>query len=481
MSIRKTLLLLMAIFTMAAVSAQNVRFDQQPEGKALRRKMNVQFVDGDGQNTLLMEYTGRLKNKMSLVSYNNAQKELARVDMGKSDDTRFYGGFINGEYADLLEANYSETGMRVVRDRRNKETLVAEGEPLVLVEYNGEKQDDFGIAVAPSPNQQLLACAFVAERQLIGTQITVGLYNHELEEYWKMQLGDINFNSISVTDDGDVVLYSFNTNGTCNFTVVDGEKKESYTFTIESDATVRERELVYFGNGKIVVASTVSMAHSGRLPEGSDIDRLDISCYNIKNGEVTTQSHTFTDQEILRMANEKETKKVRQKWIHFGQIAQTLSDKNGGYVVLDETWSVSLNGVKTEQHRCGMMVVRVSANGEIEWVRTKRMITNTSWDDREFLGYRWRTFGDGIALVMTDHKWNASAPEEKQAKPMAPLKEDANLTVWTINSSGEENFSHLFVDNKAMYGAMHYIGNGRYEVLLCGKNKGQFVLISPER
>ena len=76
----------------------------------------------------------------------------------------------------------------------------------MLGEYAGEKGDDFGFGIATSPNQQLLAGVFVARRKLQGTNVKVGLYSRELEEYWTMPTSCTKFNNVYVTDDGDVLL-----------------------------------------------------------------------------------------------------------------------------------------------------------------------------------------------------------------------------------------------------------------------------------
>lgn len=466
----------------ATLTAQTVSFDLQPVGKGTVTTDDPLYIGCDNQRIFLIERAGRMTKRFSLVSYGFDQQELARVELGTDKETSSYGGYINGQHIDLLQAAYpSDHEMRIYRDRRNLSTLQPEGEPLVLGEYSGEKDDEFGFGIATSPNQKLLAGIFVAHRKLQGTEVKVGLYSRELEEYWTMPTNRTSFNSVTVTDEGDVLLYSLYHNGKCSFNILDGEHNENVEFTLPTDGHVIERELVRYGNGKIILALTVRGKDETFMPEGSNIDRVDVYCYDIAKKHISVEHHPFTDQEVYYLTNTKEGKSLRNHWVQFGQLAQTFSDNDGGYIMVDQAWSVSVNGTKTEWHRSGMMVIRVDVNGKILWTRTHRFCATTSWGNRQTLTHRWAATPTGVMLAWVDHEQNITCAPEKPYKLFKPSRTKGTLNVWTLTPSGKETQSYTPVGHMVLTGAAHRLDTpGKYIALLSSMRKGQLALITIE-
>lgn len=476
------LYLLITLSLPATVAAQTVTFDLQPVGKGTVNTDDPLYIGCDSQRIFLVERTGRLSKRFSLVEYSFDQQELARVELGNEKETRPYGGFINGTHVDLLQVAYpSDYEMRIYRDRRNLATLQPEGDSVVLGEYAGEKGDDFGFGIATSPNQQLLAGVFVARRKLQGTNVKVGLYSRELEEYWTMPTSCTKFNNVYVTDDGDVLLYSLYNNGVCNFTVLDGEHSEKVEFKIPTEPLIMERELVRYGNGKIILAVTVREENHTLMPEGANIDRVDIYCYDIAKKRLNVEHHPFTDQEVHRLNNTKEGKALRHRWVQFGQLQQTFADSEGGYVTIDQAWSVSVNGTKTEWHRSGMMVLRVDTDGKILWTRSHRFNAATAWNNRTALAHRWIATPSGILLAWVDHSKNATLPEEAPYKVYKPSRAKGNLNVWTLSRDGKENLNYIPVNHMTLTGAVHQHSTaGKYVAILGSMNKGQLAIFTVE-
>lgn len=491
---KRSLIFLFALFVGVAVMAQSVSFDLKPEGKGTARDDTPQFIGCDGQRIVLVESSGRLARNLSLAAYSVDQQELARVELGKQKEINSYGGFINGQHVDLLMASFpedSKTGrisMNVYRDRRSLATLAREGDTMPLGSYVGEKGDDFGFGIASSPNGQLLAGVFVANYKGQGSEVKVGLYNRELEEYWTMTLQHANFNSISVSDDGDILLYTlgevnrhifFGYDGECHFTIVDGEHIKSADFRLDSVNKIYGCEFVRYGNGKIIVAAVVREEDYSVMPIGSNVDRVDIYCYDVDKHRLTAERRTFTDQEVHRLTNEKEGKSPKHHWVQFGQIAQTLSDKSGGYVVIDQMWSVSVNGAKTEQHRSGIMVMRIDENGKIMWTRARRFVAGTSWNERHFLTHRWTYTPDGIVLAWVDNAANMEYPPEKPFKEYKPTRTKNTLNVWTLTPDGKEGRGAATAGYGCLMGAVHRLDTpGKYVALLSVKRKGQLAFIT---
>ena len=484
---KQHLFLLATLFAVLSLPAQTISFDLQPEGKGTNKDLSPQFIGCDGQRIVLVESTGLLQNHLSLVAYGLDQKELARTELGTDKESRTYGGFINGQHIDLLRADFKDddltgtTSMTVYRDRRNLSTLQPAGDTLLLGSFTADKGDDLGFGIAVSPNGELLAGVFVARRKALGTEVKVGLYNHELEEYWLMPVNEFNFNEMSVTDEGDVILYRLSEK--CFFTLIDGEHAKTAEFTLSPDEGTKivEREFVRYGNDKILVAASVREENHTFMPEGANIDRVDIHCFNIKDNSHKVERHPFTDQECHRLCNTKEGKSPRHHWVQFGQLTQTLADKEGAYVMVDQTWSVSVNGIKTEWHRAGMMVMRVDENGRILWTRTQRLSASTTWEARSLINHRWVSFPDGIMIAWVDHAGNITTPLEKPFKEYKPSRTKGVLNVWTLSPSGKETRSYTQTEHYSLTGTPHQMEKpGKYACLLSSMRKGRVAFIEVE-
>lgn len=476
---RQALLVFFTLAVSLTAMSQTISIDLKEAGKSVSTA-NAQFIGSTDDRVYLVEGRGMMKYKFSLVSYDYDRKEQARVDLGSGNDVRPYGGFINGQHIDLLEVAYPENGMRVYRNRHSLATLEPEGDTLVLGNYSGQKNDEFNFAIAASPNGQLLAAVFVAQYKGQGTDVKVGLYNHELEEYWTLPVTDANFNSMAVTDDGDVILYALGSNGKCHFTVVDGEHADNIEFTTapDGDAKILDRAFLRYGNGKILVAAGVREENYTIMPNGTNIDRVDIYCYDIAKRQVNVVRHPLTDQETQRINNSREGGKVYRHWIQYGQIAQTLADKDGAYVMIEHAWTVTQNGMPSEYHMLGMMLMRVDAEGNIKWTRTKRFeaMANHTW--RSLIIQRWRTTPDGIVLAWADNAKNVASPVDKPCRKFKPSLSKSVLNVWTITPDGKESRSYTPIGRLALHGSLHPMDTpGKYFAFLRLPRKEQWAVI----
>lgn len=476
------------IFMCLTAGAQSITFDLKPEGKGATNDDAPLFIGCDDQRIVLIESTGLLSRTLSLAAYSLDQQELGRVELGKQKDLSAFGGYINGQHIDLIHAvfpNDAKTGqmfMRTYRNRHSLTTLQTEGDTMMLCKYDGEKGDWFGCGVVPSPDGKLLAGVYSANYKGQGSEVKVCLYSRELEEYWTMTAPGSFYGAVRVTDEGDVILYSFGDDGQCRFSILDGERIENAEFKLNTENRIIERELVRYGAGKIIVAAAVREEDHTIMPIGSNIDRVDIYCYDIAKKRLDVERHNFTDLEVNRLSNEKDGNKPRHHWVQFGQIAQTLADKDGGYVVIDQKWSVSVNGTPTEQHRRGMLVMRIDANGKILWTRTQRFSATARWLDRGLLAHRWSCTPDGIVLTWVDNAGNAALPAEKPFKEYKTGKSKTTLNVWMLTPSGDEMRGSTPVGTKCLIGGAHKLDkDGQYVALMRSGRKGQLAFITIEK
>lgn len=479
---KKTLLPLFATLLLATgLQAQTIAFDQMPEAKGVVKNSIPLYIGSDGENVVFIQRSGRLKNRLELVKYDLSLKEQCRAGLDGGEDYRCYGGYINGGHIDLLYSTFIGEGMRVYRDRRSLATLAPEGEPLMLADYSGEKGDRFYFGNAVSPNGKLLAGVFVADRTAQGTEVKVGLYDHQLEAYWTQNCSRSNFDNVYVSDEGDVILYSFGSKGDCRFTILDGEEIHNVEFQLPEGDLVLQRALLRYGNGNILLATAVRHENHVVMPVGSNIDGIDIYCYNIAGKKLTVQHHPFTMHEVNRLCNDKEDRDQRHMWVQFGQICQRIADSDGAYLMIDQTWTTSMNGVPTGEQRMGMMVMRVDPNGKILWTTAKRTTTSITWKERDYLDYKWLPTPTGVMLAWTDHIANVSFPPSKPVKLFIPFKNKAALNVWTLTHDGKEDQSFIELSRQTMAGPAHSLdAPGEYILLLTSGNRQQLTKVKLE-
>lgn len=478
---KQTLFLFAALLMGITATAQEVSFDLKGEAKLNPRSSTSQFIGNTADRVYFVERTGRMKDHISLAAYSLDLVEQSRVELGREKDFDSYGGFVNGQNIDLLQVSYADNGMHVYRNRRSLSTLSPEGDTLTLAQYSGQKDDEFGFHIATSPNGQLLAGLFMAHRVLQGNEIRVGLYDRQLEEYWSMAVEQATFNAMSVTDEGEIVLYTLGSKGECHFTIVDGEnvKHADFSITVKDKALILEKQFVRYGDGKIVMAVTVREENRVIMPQGTNIDAIYIYCYDMAKKHLSVEQHSFTDEENHRLCNTKEGKKPSDRWIPFGEISQTLADKDGGYVIVSDTWTLSMNGMKSQYNRCGIMVMRVDANGKIMWTNTRRYMGSANWNDRDYLTHRWVSTPNGIMLAWVDNIKNINIPNDKEYKSFTPGKNKTVLQVWTLNAAGKESVTYIASGNMCLYGAAHRSGTpGKYIALLNTNRKSQLAFLT---
>ncbi|MBR1834554.1 MAG: hypothetical protein IJ785_03510 [Bacteroidales bacterium] len=487
------LLLVLGLLFAEGGRAQSISFDPLPTVKGITKKGIPQFIGSDSLGTVLVQYGGRLKNRMELVCYDGEMKEQATVPLQNTGDVSCYGGYINGPHIDLLQVAISDTALSVYRDRRDRTSLNPVGGPAMLAHYPGQKGDEFAFGMGVSADGKLLAGVAVANRGVQGTEVKVGLYDHELKPYWTHNCSEAVFSNVYVTDSGDVVLYTLGrltTTGRrrgrtvtddniARFTIVDGTQELHVEFALPESDLIMDKALLRYGDGNILIAAAVRKENHSVMPIGSNVDAINIYCYNIASQKLTVEQHPFTLYEVNRLTNEKETSKQRHFWVQFGQISQCIADADGAYLMVDQQWRTTLNNVPVAQQRMGMMVMRVDRNGKVKWTTVRRFNGNTSWDQRDYLDHRWMATPTGIMLAWVDHISNIGFPLTKPYKIFTPFKSKGTLNVWTLGPDGKEDISFLEVSRSALAGSTHRLEEpGHYVVLLSSGNKQQLVKIA---
>lgn len=477
-AMRRMILTAAAVIMAIGAGAQNVEATFGAEGKMLGHSNEPQLIGYTDGSVVMTDVQSR---KLVLASYDIDQNEKARVELGSSKEVECYGGFVNGDNVDLLLVNNGDGMMRVWRERRSLSTLQPVGDPSTLVDLKGEKKDKFYFTLGTSPSQELLAGVSVAARKGLDPEMRVSLYSRQLEAYWHMPISAVAFNQILVNDSGEVVLghCTLDQRKACTFTVLDGENEKHFGFRLDSEIWPTEVSMVRYDNNKLILAVAVCEGHKVIMPLGSNINRIDFYCYDVEKDKLSITSHHISDLDASRLCGRKEGKAPNNNWVQFGNIVQSIADGQGAYLMLDQTWTVTRNDIPVEQNRVGMMVIRINADGKVQWTKSIRMGSRSSWGGRGMIAYRWRSTADGIALALAQHAKNASLTPDQPVKTFRIFKDKAILNVYTLNPKGELNRTDYNIGKQAIVGAARTVDSHNLMLfLIASANKGQFANIT---
>ena len=454
------------------MAAQVAEIESFPQGKAAAKTYEPQFIGSDGQQVWMIEMTGRMKNKPELVCYTMDQKETGRVRLTDDKETKCYGGYLNNGKVDLLMAQWEGENMKVYRDRRDAATLQSVGETLVLADYKGTKGDQMAFAIGMSANKELLAGVYIIGREGQGVELQVGLYNRELEEYWKMDARCRKLDFIHVTDSGEVLIGGY-VSGKYAVSVLDGEDEDQYSF--EMADKMNEMALARYAKGKIYFVG----AHSAREKYELQpmVDYVASICYDTKSREVAVERHTINKVEYNRLNNFKDDAKVKKDdyRVVFFSLNQVMPVEDGCYAMFDQTWRVTVDGVPSTRNRLGMMVARIDNDGKFEWVKTFRISNVCKWTDKEHAGYRWEKTAKGLMLLWSETKSKKEIPEDAPVKDYSVSSSSGMLTAALIDRNGDIVRQHFEIPSKqSLLGHPFRLDNGDFLLIIRGVSRGYY-------
>ena len=471
-----TLIVMIALAAASQAQTQPAQIETFPQGKAATQSYMPRFIGNSGDTVFFVEASGRMKNKLDLVAYTMEQQELARIRLTDDKEVNCYGGYVNGGFVDLLMTHQADHAMRVYRDRRDVRTLQPAGDALVLADHNG-KNEQYGFTIATSANGELLAGIFVTAQQGMKPDIRVGLYSRELEEYWKMSANATAVKNIFVSDSGEVLLGSVGDKA-YNVEVLDGEKSNSYR--IKTEATIiGESTIARYAKGNIYIVAANSKHDNNYF--GLRTDHIYCICYDTRRNISSVDRHYFDKVEYNRLNNLKDDQKVKHDdfCMFFLSINQSLPDANGCYVMIDQTWTVRVDGTPSTQNRNGMMVARIDDDGRFRWVNTFRISNITKWATKQQAGYRWERTAKGPMLIWTETKSKNEIPEGTPVKDFHANNNAGMLSVMLIDANGNSERQHFDIPSKqALLGHPYRIGNDEFLLIVRGTSRGHFAKLT---
>lgn len=484
--VKAILLTVIAVMACGMLRAQVGDLQEYAQCRVSARDFDANFIGCDGSVVVYVEdVSTRKTRKYDLVSYTMDRVEKVRVTIieGKGDERRCYGGFINGHYVDLLMADWKGEDMTLYRDRRDLHSLQPVGDRLTLADYKGTSGDEMGFRLSSSPNQQLLALMYYVGRETQPTEVQVGLYSRELEEYWKVDTKVRNTSLFYLTDSGEVSLGGMTGQG-CKIAILDGESEVEYVIPgDEMPGNSPEMSLARIANGKIYIVGTQRAQGKDYVPglNGTQVNKVFSVCYDTKRKHTSTKYYSISEQDRARLIGVKDDYKWKKndwKCVQFFSLNQTMSDRDGYYAMMDQMWTLRVDGVLNSENRTGQVVMRVDNDGTIEWVRVFRMNQSAPANGIPMVHYRWVRTDKGPMLVWAETKKSAEYSEDKPVVDYVAFKSSAVLTAAVIDRDGNITRQHWPLPGRTgLQGRPALMENGDWLMLLRGKSKGHLAVL----
>ena len=168
----------------------------------------------------------------------------------------------------------------------------------------------------------------------------------------------------------------------------------------------------------------------------------------------------------------------RYCWDNYPYYGGPCPDRDGCYAMMDQTWTVTMDGRLSTENRSGQVVMRVDDEGEIEWVRIFRMSQTGTASELPMVHYRWVMTDRGPMLVWAETKKSADYADNEPVIGFVPFSTAGVLTAAIIDSDGNITRQHWPLAAKTgLQGRPTMMENGDWLLLLRGKTKGHLATL----
>lgn len=462
MRVKLSALLLLLSMSVAAFG-QGINIAAEPLGSGAARYDRQQYIGQSDDRVLLLQHDGKSRVPQQLCLLDFGQNLLAQADLGQEEGGVCYGGFINGAYVDLLMAISDGGSLRVWRDRRSLLTLQPAAPQADIVHrrlLNGERHS---LLVAAAQSQQHVALADIAFGTALQAEVRISLLGRDFEEQWQVPLSAKRVDGLFVSDSGVVVLWGIEGGKNLGFALV--QQGRFVHYSAELPAVAADLQVVNYLDGCLLLSSMST--------EGG---KVNIFSYDVRTQELSSHVYTLTREERNRLMNRDDNRHLKRTHLKHCGIAQTIADGDGGYVVLDRTWGRSFDDVPAERQRSGWVVLKVSKQGTVGWVKSGRLLLRAPYEEAQLLGHRWLPTPEGIMLAYTVATAATDLPATEAIPQLTPRKQAAALTVVHLAHDGAMQMRSFKIGKQALIGAAHPTQHaGEYLMLLSDGDKGQFL------
>ena len=475
---RKLSLFLAAFIFAATTWAQNGdELKNIAEKKISLKATGFDYLYGDTSEIVIKESISRsiiagLGEHIELARYDTKMNEMARTPLDLPANCRYITGFNNKESIDILLSERDEKGTKldVYHERLSPTTLKPVGELINLGTLTGEKTDNLGFICRQSPDKMLTAGIFVTQREGQGAEARVVLYDRKFEEYWSMttRLRVVDF--ASVTDNGEVIIGGYRPQAIPDrndfeIIVLDGEKNHTYNFTLDA-GEIADVDLAGWRDGKLHLLA-IGRKKKHKKDNGAHADRVISICYNSVSDKVTSDTYTFSEEEMNRMNNRSNVAGIRQGEVHFLGIENTVESPDGHCdVLLTQSWTVIGKNNDMSYVTSGIMIVTIDTDGKVKRVYTRPHASECSQFYGRTAKYRLMRAKGGSVLIYSDNKKNVDRKITKKYKGYSLSMNKAALTVLFIPDNGEIEEKTFLTDKFGLTGAPIPMCNNKYMLFM---------------
>lgn len=477
---RKLSLILAAFIFAATTWAQNGgELTTLAEKTISVKSTDFDYLYGDTTSIVFKEANtrsifGTMGGHLEIARYDKNLNEVTRSSVDIPVNCKYITGFNNKEGIDILlsEKNEEGTKINVYHEHLSPTTLEPVGERITLGTLTGEKTDNMGFICRQSPDMMLTAGIFITQREGQGAEARVVLYDRKFEEYWSMttRLRVVDF--ASVTDNGEVIIGGFRPQAIPDrndfeIIVLDGEKDHSYNFTLDA-GEIADVDLAGWRDGKLYLLA-IGRKKKSKDDNGSHADRVVSICYNTVSDKVTSDSYTFSKEEIERMNNKGNLSGTLNDEIRFLGFENAVEAPDGHYdVLLTQTWTV-VSDYGTSQVSSGIMIVTLQPNGTVKRVYTHPYDAWSNIVSIKLAKKRLLRTNGGSLLLYSQHKKNVGRKPSKKVKIYAPGGDKAVLTALFIPDDGEVIEKHFPTEKFSLINTPILMDNNKYLLFLSNR------------
>ena len=442
---RKLSLILAAFIFAATTWAQNGgELTTLAEKTISVKSTNFDYLYGDTTSIVFKEANtrsifGTMGGHLEIARYDKNLNEVTRSSVDIPVNCKYITGFNNKEGIDILlsEKNEEGTKINVYHEHLSPTTLEPVGERITLGTLTGEKTDNMGFICRQSPDMMLTAGIFVTQREGQGAEARVVLYDRKFEEYWSMttRLRVVDF--ASVTDNGEVIIGGFR------------------------PQAIPDVDLAGWRDGKLYLLA-IGRKKKSKDDNGSHADRVVSICYNTVSDKVTSDSYTFSKEEIERMNNKGNLSGTLNDEIRFLGFENAVEAPDGHYdVLLTQTWTV-VSDYGTSQVSSGIMIVTLQPNGTVKRVYTHPYDACSNIVSIKLAKKRLLRTNGGSLLLYSQHKKNVGRKPSKKVKIYAPGGDKAVLTALFIPDDSEVIEKHFPTEKFSLINTPILMDNNKY-------------------
>ena len=441
-------LLFLALLFAGSLSAQQWNLTLGNESKELKMKRNdvqhLLYIGGNSQQFYLLRHDVK-EDYDYLVAYNFNLEEQHRVRIESGKHISYVGGFLNGDVVSLMGFTQQGNSFKAFRERYDAATLKSTEGRTELYNLNHRDAGKLSTTMRSSQSGEWLAAFYVLPTNN-DAEARVSLYDTELDEMWNMDVTLSALDDYYVSDSGEVILAVFynatkDQDGSLTFTVLDGEREQSYTTGDIADS-IYSIDIVKC-SGDIIYCT--GLLRGERQDNKDDwVSGFFSLAYDRKSKTLSHyEKHLFSKTDICRLCNVGERASLPKLSVDKMSFAASRALSNGSLVVYERFYNLYVNGAYMQSERGGLLCLRIDDQGHITASNITRRQLNYY---NELRGSAFTTIveSQGVPYIATiDNAKNSDAQISRPFKSADAARSSSSLLMLHFGDNGDFQRQYL--------------------------------------